>query len=200
MTFVHDASSSTSMARRDALLARLQLYEGRCIRGRRDDGPRNLLEAFLEVIKREKARRGRARRFRARQQPPPSHGDLYRDGIAGLRIVDSEGEEIELARPSTRCAMRRLSCRNCGRWRSLTKIRPAPGHVRVCVGQPREGTLSPMGHVTLGRGRLLLEAPSRAGLQPAAPAGIACWQALKHSATATPARNQANGRGRVAVD
>jgi tetratricopeptide (TPR) repeat protein len=99
--FVHDVSSSRSAARWDCMLTRVQEFEGRWIfSGNGLMVPRPLLPRLVAIVEEESQAAGQAPAEFVRANSHRWHrvlNQLHRDQIAGLRIVNPEGDEMEFS-------------------------------------------------------------------------------------------------------
>jgi hypothetical protein len=168
--FVHDVSSSNSLVRWDALLARAQFLEGRWIFA--GDGmvvPRRLLDRLLRMIDEEAGMAGQSRaeflRSNSHRMERMVQG-LHQEFVAGIKVVNNENEDVEFGRSEygvqDQPALLTL-------FRSIEELREDTADNADTHGfswlQPMGDILRPLGHVEIGGGRLILEAQSRTRLQ-----------------------------------
>ena len=165
--FVHDISSSNAMHRWDCLLVRIQFLEGRWIMaGNGMSVPRNILDPLLEFVEGEsrKAKQEAAEFVRANSHRLHRVArDLFERNLAGLRVVNNEGEEVSLGNAEYQVSDKAALV---AKFRSVEELEEdAPGAESFTWLQPMGGQRRPFGHLELEGGTLRLEAMSRTRLE-----------------------------------
>jgi hypothetical protein len=167
--FVDDISSSNSLHRWDCLLVRLQFLEGRWIMA--GDGmtvPRNTLATLLEFIEREsrKPKQGAAEFVRANShQLHRVAGDLFQRDLAGLRVVNAEGEEVSIGKAEYQVSDEAALLAKLRPLEELEEDAADAGPLGFTWLQPMGGERRPFGHLEIEGGKLRLEAMSRTRLE-----------------------------------
>jgi Protein of unknown function (DUF2384) len=165
--FVHDISSSNAMHRWDCLLVRIQFLEGRWIMaGNGMNVPRNTLDALVEFVEREsrKAKQTAVEFVRANSHRLHRVArDLFERNLAGLRVVNNEGEEVSIGNAEYQVSDRAALV---AKFRLLEELEEdAPGAESFTWLQPMGGERRPFGHLEIEGGTLRLEAMSRTRLE-----------------------------------
>ncbi len=168
--FLHDVSTSNSVARWDCLLTRIQFYEGRWIfPGNGTTLPRNLLEQFRAMVE-EGSRE--AKQMPAEFVRANSHRlhrdvkEMYDRSMANIRFVNREGEDVTFGKAEYEILDESRLTAALRAVEELEEGDAKPGENPWFTWIPQlGGEKRPMGHVEIDGGELRLEAMSRTRLQ-----------------------------------
>lgn len=165
--FVHDVSCSRSMVRWDCVLSRIYGSEGRWyLAGIGISVPRPLLPRLTEQIERESREAGQPPATFVRANSHRWHRvieELAQDQLAGLRVVNAEGDELEF------CAADYRIQDEAPLVAALETAKPFEAEEKADPGarsfawleQGSEGPRRSYGHIEVRDGKLRLECNSR---------------------------------------